>query len=119
MFSKRGGREKLINSGRCFGVVAGKKKIKAVLGREHVLTENSDPARELYNQSRFGALLENGRVRLSLLEGAYLLEAGKIIIKDQKDKKVDFEALSKKAQKVEPKFLIRYLVFKDIRSRGY
>lgn len=96
-----------------------KRRIKAVLGRERAVTENSDAARELYNQSRFGSMLENGRVQLSLLEGLYLLEAGKLGVKDASGKKVDFDAFLKKAQKVEPKFLIRYLVFKDMRSRGY
>lgn len=96
-----------------------KKKIKAVLGRERVMTENSDAARELYNQSRFGSILGNGRVQLSLLEGLYLFEAEKVKISDQKGKKLDFDRFVKHAQKVEPKFLIRYLVFKDIRSRGY
>ena len=96
-----------------------KKKIKSVLGRERVLTENSDEARELYNQSRFGSILENGRVQLSLLEGLYLLEAGKIVVKDKKGKRVDFDSFVKKASKVEPKFWIRYVVYKDFRSRGY
>ena len=93
--------------------------VKGVLGRERVMTENSDAARELFNQSRFGTILGNGRVQLSLLEALYLFEANKLTIKDAKGKKVDLEAFMKKAQKVEPKFLIRYLVFKDIRSRGY
>ena len=96
-----------------------KRRIKAALGRERIVTENSDAARELYNQSRFGSMLENGRVQLSLLEGLYLLEAGKLSVKDASGKKMDFNAFLKKAQKVEPKFHIRYLVFKDMRSRGY
>ncbi len=96
-----------------------KRRIKAVLGRERIVTENSDAARELYNQSRFGSMLGNGRVQLSLLEGLYLLEAGKLSVKDASGKKMDFDAFLKKAQKVEPKFHIRYLVFKDMRSRGY
>lgn len=96
-----------------------KKKTKAVLGRERVLTENSGEARELYNQSRFGAVLDNGRVQLSLLEGLYLLEAEKLLVKDGKGKKVDFDAFVKKATKIVPKFWINYIVFKDLRNRGY
>ena len=37
-----------------------KQLIKATFAKERVLTENSDEARELYNQSRYGSLLENG-----------------------------------------------------------
>lgn len=96
-----------------------KKKVKAALGRERVLTENSGEAREFYNQSRFGAMLDNGRVQLSLLEGLYLLEAEKLLVKDGKGKKVDFDAFVKKATKIVPKFWINYIVFKDLRNRGY
>ncbi len=100
-------------------MVTKKSKVKAVLGRERVVTENSDKARELFNQSRFGSVLENGRVQLSLLEGLYLTEAGKLGVVVSKGKKVSFDEYLKRAQKFEPKFLIRYAVFKDIRSRGY
>ena len=96
-----------------------KKKVKATLTRERVLTENSDAAHEFYNQSRFGSILEDGKVQLSLLEALYLMDKGKILIKDYKKKKVDFEDFIKKAKKVEPNFWIRYCVFKDIRDRGY
>src|SRR3989338_3989683 len=111
--------KRLINCRKKRHRLMAKRRIKAALGRERIVTENSDAARELYNQSRFGSMLENGRVQLSLLEGLYLLEAGKLSVKDASGKKMDFNAFLKKAQKVEPKFHIRYLVFKDMRSRGY
>ncbi len=76
-----------------------KKKVKATLTMERVLTESSDAAHEFYNQSRFGSILEDGKVQLSLLEALYLMDKGKI--------------------QVEPNFWIRYCVFKDIRDRGY
>ena len=96
-----------------------KKKVKAVLTRERVLTENTDAAHELYNQSRFGSILEDGKVQLSLLEALYLMDKGKILIKDYKEKKVTFDDFIKKARRVEPNFWIRYCVFKDMRNRGY
>lgn len=96
-----------------------KKPIKAVFAEERVITENSDEARELYNQSRYGAILENGKVQLSLLEALYLLEKERLEILDGKNKPITFEKFLKKAKKLEPNFWIRYCVFKDIRNRGY
>ena len=96
-----------------------KKKVKAILTMERVLTEISDAAHEFYNQSRFGSILEDGKVQLSLLEALYLMEKNKILIKDYKKKKVSFDDFIKRAKKVEPNFWIRYCVFKDIRERGY
>ena len=96
-----------------------KKKVKATLTRERVLTESSDAAHELYNQSRFGSILEDGKVQLSLLEALYLMDKGKILIKDYRKKKITFDDFIKKTKRVEPNFWIRYCVFKNMRDRGY
>lgn len=96
-----------------------KEKVRTVFANERVLTEASDEARELYNQSRYGTLLDNGKLQLSLLEALYLLEKNKIEVKDSRNKNLDFEQFLKKATKLEPNFWIRYCVFKDMRDRGY
>ncbi len=96
-----------------------KEMVKAVYARERTLTEISDQAREIYNQGRYGILLEDGRVQLSLLEAFYLFEKKKIEMVDGKNKKMDADSLVKKFQKADPKFWVRYSVFKDIRNRGY
>ena len=96
-----------------------KEPVKATFAKERVLTESSDDARELYNQSRYGNLLDDGRVQLSLIEALYLLEKKKVRVYDSKNKELGFEAFLKKSQKVEPNFWVRYCVYKDIRNRGY
>lgn len=99
--------------------VIDKQPIKAFFAKERVLTENSNEARELYDQSRFGALMEDGKLQLSLIEALYLLEKKKLEVYTSKTRKVDFEQLLKKSQKIEPNVWVRYCVFKDIRNRGY
>jgi|TARA_Y100000310_G_scaffold287003_1_gene311618 tRNA-intron endonuclease len=94
-------------------------KIKAEFVGDKVLTEVSDASRELYNQGRYGALLDNGRLQLSLIEALYLMEKGNIVIHKSKSKEMDFDELSKKAKKLEPNSWIRFCVYKDIRNRGY
>jgi tRNA-intron endonuclease len=96
-----------------------KEKIKAVFANERVLADASDESRELYNQSRYGTILESAKLQLSLLEALYLLEKNKLDVKDSKNKSMDFEQFLKKATKLEPNFWIRYCVFKDMRNRGY
>ncbi len=96
-----------------------KPKIKALFAKERVLTENSNDARELFNQGRYGVILDDGQVQLSLHEALYLLEKGKIEIFDQRKKLLSFTEYLKKAKKAEPNFWVRYAVFKDMRSRGY
>ncbi|MBI2557890.1 tRNA-intron lyase [Candidatus Woesearchaeota archaeon] len=96
-----------------------KEPVKAYFSNERVLTESSDNARELYNQSRYGELLDDGRVQLSLVEALYLIEKKRLIVCDSKNRELSFEALLKKSQKVEPNFWVRYCVYRDIRNRGY
>ena len=96
-----------------------KEPVKAYFSKERVLTESSDDARELYNQSRYGELLDDGRVQLSLIEAMYLIEKKRVIVRDSRNKLIDAEAFLKKAQKSEPNFWVRYCVYRDIRNRGY
>jgi tRNA-intron endonuclease, archaea type len=93
--------------------------IRAMMAGERVITEASDEARELYNQSRFGSISESGKIELSLLEGFYLMEKGKLDVKSEAGRKIAYESFLRKARKIEPNFWIRYCVFKDMRNRGY
>jgi tRNA-intron endonuclease len=96
-----------------------KQKLRAEIMGDKVVTEISDEARELYNQSRYGTLLDSGKVQLSFIEGYYLMEKGKLDVYKTKTKKTEFDDYIKRAKKLEPNFWIRYCVFKDIRNRGY
>ena len=96
-----------------------KEPVKAYFSNERVLTESSDNAREFYNQSRYGELLDDGRVQLSLIEALYLLEKKRLIAYDSRNKDIDFQGFLKKSQKAEPNFWVRYCVYRDIRNRGY
>ncbi len=93
--------------------------IKATFQKERVITEDSGAAIELYNQSRFGTVLDNNKVQLSLYEALYLMEKGKIKVYDMRNKCFEFDRFLKWAKRTEPSFWVKYYVFKDIRNRGY
>ena len=95
-----------------------KKPVLSIFAGQRVITESSDDAREFYNQSRFGAMTD-GKVELSLLEGLYLMEKGRLIVKSEAGRAIKFESYVKKVKKIEPNFWIRYVVFRDMRNRGY
>ncbi len=96
-----------------------KETVKAFFARERVITEDSDSARELYNQSVYGKVLKDNKVQLSLIEALYLLEKQRVEILDGRGKPIQSESFIRKAMKVEPNFWIRYNVFRDLRDRGY
>lgn len=96
-----------------------KETVDAFLDKERVVTENSDQARDLYNQSVYGKILKEGMVQLSMIEAYYLLDKQRITLVDAKNKTVTPEMLLKKASKEELNFWTRYCVYRDIRDRGY
>ncbi|MBU0614844.1 MAG: tRNA-intron lyase, partial [Nanoarchaeota archaeon] len=95
-----------------------KEIIQAMMMDERVITEASDPSRELYNQGVYG-IIKEGKVQLSLIEALYLAQKGKIEIRSESNRKIELDKFITKARKLEPNFWIRYCVFKDIRNRGY
>lgn len=94
------------------------KEIKAIIYENIVLTESSNEARLLFDNSSYGEVLKSGQVQLSLVEALYLQENEKISI-CKSNKKYDFETLLKKFSKIEKNIWIRYRVYKDLRDRGY
>lgn len=96
-----------------------KEKITVLFADGRATTESSDQARELYNKSRFGALLKTGKLNLSLLEALYLAEKGKVKIVGKRGKEIKAEDFAKKAQRKNKRYWMRYCVFKDMRERGY
>lgn len=100
----------------------GKKRVvESFLSKDIVFTECSDEARLLYDKSRYGVILDDGRVQLTLIEAYYLFEKDKIkIFSNTKSKKeIDKNSFGKKCFRLEKNFWIRYAVFADFRNRGY
>ena len=96
-----------------------KEPSEAIFNNEFVTAESNDLTRELYDKTRYGEPVDNKKFQYSLIEASYLLERGKLKILDFKNKEIDFDSFVKKAKKIEPNFWIRYIVFKDLRKRGY
>ncbi len=92
---------------------------EAYLDEFKIITENSDQARALYDQNRYGILLEDGRVQLSFLETLYLLEKKKIILKTTRNRAISFDQTLQKFKKTEKNTWVKYAVFRDLRNRGY
>ncbi len=92
------------------------KKIKINLIGENLSTNESE-AHNLQNKSFFGEK-KGDKIIYSLTEAMYLLEKNKaeIILKN---KSISQEQAMKKFQKIDKKFSTKYLVFKDLRKKGY
>lgn len=72
---------------------------------------------DLYEQGYFGRPKGKG-LELSLVEGAYLLDRSRIKVLSE-GKELDFQAFFQAASSREKGFEFRYVVYKDLRERGY
>lgn len=62
---------------------------------------------------------EDSKFILEFYEAMYLLEAGKIKILDEEGETISFEELAEIAQRKQSDAWTKFLVYKDLRSRGY
>ncbi len=99
------------------GAIYSMKKIKATFISERV-TSNSAEAQNLFATSRFGEKL-NQKILYSLSEALYLIQENKMEITDYRNKELCEKDLMKKFVRIDKKFKTKYLVFKDLRKKGF
>lgn len=73
-------------------------------------------ANKIYNKGCFGKF--NGKLKLTLIETCYLLEKDKVRVEID-GKKADLKEFMDYSLKFIPDFEIKYLVYRDLRERGY
>ncbi|MFA5020369.1 MAG: tRNA-intron lyase [Candidatus Pacearchaeota archaeon] len=93
-----------------------KEKIIARFSGDSVIS-SSKGARDLYSRSFFGEYID-GKIHYSFVEALYLIGKNKIEVYDN-TKKISFNLLLDKCKKVDKKIQIKYIVYKDLRDRGY
>ena len=62
---------------------------------------------------------ENDVYTLAFYEALYLLDKELLAVKDEKEKTVDFQSLLQRYEKADKNAWVNYLVYRDLRSRGY
>jgi tRNA-intron endonuclease len=97
-----------------------------ILSRDKVVVTGLDAESSEFRgygrkQGKSGTGTSASDVTLTLEEAAFLLEAGKLIIAKGRGKKraLTFEELLKHSLELVPNFGARYIVYKDLKERGY
>jgi tRNA-intron endonuclease len=92
-------------------------KIKASIAGEKI-SSNSKAAFDLFASQRFGE--QSGeKIIYSMPEALFLIESGKLDLYDSKDKKLSEKQIHLKFEKLDKKFYTKYIVFRDLKKRGY
>lgn len=87
---------------------------KARLKGERVLVGDEKEASTLYNKGAFGVPQSGGSLELDLVEALYLVESNRLAVEG-----VEAGDLLRRASAREPEFEIRYVVYRDLRARGF
>lgn len=83
---------------------------------DQTLISNKDMIHELELKG-YGEI-ENGKLLLKFFESLYLLYSDRLILKKGK-KKINFDDLLNICQKQDPEALTKFLIYRDLRNRGY
>lgn len=92
-------------------------KIKATFLSNRV-ESNSKEAHDLFSTQMIGERIGE-KVIYSLVETFYLLDSGKLEVLDVRGKNLTSEEILRKFEKLDKRFRIKFLVFRDLRKKGY
>jgi tRNA-intron endonuclease len=85
----------------------------------NVVTVSSPEGVEELSSRGYG-VLEDSKLRLTFYETLFLLGKEALELEDKgTGKKIDFQALLERFQSVDKDAWVRYLIYRDLRSRGY
>ncbi|RLJ03098.1 MAG: tRNA-intron lyase [Candidatus Aenigmatarchaeota archaeon] len=94
------------------------KKPEGIFSECEVIVWGEKEAQEVYNIGSYGKLKDDHLV-LSLVEALYLMEKGKLEVKDKRGSVFTKERFFRKAVKVDREFPFKYVVYRDLRERGF
>ena len=93
-------------------------KIEATLVEDGALVSSPDGIEGL--SSRGYGVPENGELMLTFYEALYLLGKEILEVKDGKTgKEMNFQGVLKRFQSIDENAWVKYLIYRDLRSRGY
>src|SRR5437899_11824146 len=85
---------------------------------DRVIVDDPAEGSGVYNRGYFGSPRSGGGLELDLLEAVYLVEAERLEVR-RGGRAVSARDLFRAAGTAVPSFEIRYLVYRDLRQRGY
>jgi len=91
--------------------------MRGSLKDDKVVMGGDEAIAELYNAQYYGRM-KGDALELALVEAAYLLDREKIAV-ERGGKSLDFRAFFIAAAQVQEYFELKYIVYRDLRERGY
>jgi len=91
--------------------------VEAIMAEGRAVIWNREAGQKMFEEEYTGKWKED-RLELALVEAMLLLEQGRINVKDGEGHEMNTDDFRAFATKKDPRFLNRYAVYKDLRSRN-
>ncbi len=92
-------------------------KIKALLTENSILVSSPEGIEGL--SSRGYGVSQNGKLTLTFYEALFLLGRGILEVEEETGQEVGFQGILERFQSADENAWVRYLIYRDLRSRGY
>jgi len=92
--------------------------VAGVLKESSVIITEQKESSQIYNKGNFGYPLSGGSLELDLIEATFLAETGRLDVLCDNEK-MTFPSLLEYSSSASEGFDIRYMVYRDIRQRGF
>lgn len=81
--------------------------------------DDASEAGQVYGKGFYGTLAAGGGLTLDRYEAVYLSEMGRVDLRGAGGRRVPWPTVFRRAVRADPGFAVRYLVYRDLRQRGY
>jgi tRNA-intron endonuclease len=81
--------------------------------------DDPSEASQVYAKGFFGTPSSDGGLALDRYEAVYLAEMGRIDLRGERGRTVAWPTVFRRSVRADPGFAVRYLVYRDLRQRGY
>lgn len=88
------------------------------LVKDSVIIADQTEASQIYNKGYYGYPMSGGGLEMDLLEAVYLVECGRLEVRSE-DEAISMERMVASASAAHRDFEIKYIVYRDLRGRGY
>ena len=86
---------------------------------EDIPIVNAEDAQKVYERGFYGEIQEDETLKLSPVETLLLVERNRLEVLNENNEILNFQTLTKIFMKSNPDLWLKYLVYRDLRSRGY
>jgi tRNA-intron endonuclease len=88
------------------------------LVKDSVIIADQTEASQIYNKGYYGYPMSGGGLEMDLLEAVYLVECGRLEVR-REGETLSMEKMVASASAAHRDFEIKYIVYRDLRGRGY